>query len=94
MSARSTPQLNTIAQLNGQISQLQALGQPTASLEDQRDQALSQVAGLIGVQSYTRADGTMVVMTAQGRTLVDGETAHTSTTRSRATSRPRRPCRR
>ncbi len=72
-------QINTIAQLNGQISRLQSLGQPTASLEDHRDQALSQIANLVGVQSYTRSDGTMVVMTSQGQTLVDGETANTFT---------------
>ena len=72
-------QINTIAQLNGQISRLQSLGQPTASLEDHRDQALSQIASLIGVQSYTRPDGTMVVLTSQGQTLVDAETANTFT---------------
>ncbi len=58
--------LNSIAQLNGQISQLQALGQSTATLQDQRDQALAQVAQYVGVQSYTRPDGTLVVLTTQG----------------------------
>jgi flagellar hook-associated protein 1 FlgK len=72
-------QIKTIAQLNGQISQLQSLGQPTASLQDQRDQALTQIASLVGVQSYTRPDGTMVVLTTAGQTLVDGETANTYT---------------
>lgn len=67
--------LNTIAQLNRQISQLQALGQSTASLEDQRDQALTQVSNLIGVQSYTRPDGTMAVITDSGASLVDEGTA-------------------
>lgn len=70
-------QLGTIAQLNTQISQLQALGQSTASLEDQRDDALTQVASLIGVQSYTRPDGTMVVLSDAGQSLVDGGTAQT-----------------
>ena len=67
--------LGTIGQLNTQISQLQALGQSTASLEDHRDQALAQVANLIGVQSYTRPDGTMVVLSDQGNTLVDAGNA-------------------
>jgi flagellar hook-associated protein 1 len=71
--------LGTIGQLNAQISKLQALGQPTASLEDHRDQALAQIATLIGVQSYTRPDGTMVVLTDQGKTLVDGGNARTFT---------------
>jgi flagellar hook-associated protein 1 FlgK len=70
-------QIQTIAQINGQIGRLQSLGQPTASLEDHRDQALSQIASLVGVQSYTRPDGTMVVLTTQGQTLVDAETANT-----------------
>ena len=34
--------LDTIGQLNAQISKLQALDQPTATLEDQRDQALAR----------------------------------------------------
>jgi flagellar hook-associated protein 1 len=67
--------LNTIAQLNGSIAQLGALGQPTATLEDQRDQALNQVAQLIGVKSYVSSNGNMVVMTNSGRNLVTGTTA-------------------
>jgi flagellar hook-associated protein 1 len=66
--------LDTIGPLNGQISQLKALGQPTATLEDQRDQAVAQVAQLIGIRTYTRPDGTLEVMTAQGKTLVDATT--------------------
>jgi flagellar hook-associated protein 1 len=67
--------LDQIAQFNTQISKLQAQGQATATLEDQRDQSLATVANLIGVQSYTRPDGTMVVLTSQGKTLVDGSNA-------------------
>jgi flagellar hook-associated protein 1 len=67
--------LQTIASLNPQIVQQQAEGQPTASLEDERDQALNTVAQLIGVSSYTRADGTMVVVSDSGQTLVDGAVA-------------------
>lgn len=67
--------LNTIASLNGQISKLQALGQTSASLQDQRDQALAQVAQYVGVESYTRPDGTLEVMTTQGQSLVDATTA-------------------
>jgi len=64
--------LDTIGQLNQQISGLQALGQPTATLEDQRDQAVAQVAQLVGISTYSRPDGTLEVLTAQGKTLVDG----------------------
>ncbi len=61
-----------IAALNGSIVQLQATGQSTASLQDQRDQALNQVAQLIGVSSYTRPDGSMVVLASSGQSLIDG----------------------
>ncbi len=63
--------LTNIGQLNAQISKLQSLGQPTASLEDQRDQQLQQIAQYIGVQSYTSSNGMMAVMTTTGQSLVD-----------------------
>jgi flagellar hook-associated protein 1 FlgK len=66
--------LQTIGTLNSSIERLQATGQSTATLEDQRDQALNQVAQLTGVTSYTRADGTMMVYSAGGQSLVDGST--------------------
>ncbi|HXS42227.1 MAG TPA: flagellar hook-associated protein FlgK [Stellaceae bacterium] len=69
--------LKSIATINTQISQLKAEGQSTAVLEDQRDQALNQVAQLIGVNSFITADGQMMVMTPTGQTLVDGVGAGT-----------------
>ena len=63
--------LKSIATTNQQISQLQAEGQSTASLQDQRDQALTQVAQLIGVSSFVTGDGSMVVISTSGQTLVD-----------------------
>jgi flagellar hook-associated protein 1 FlgK len=68
--------LNTIAQLNGQISQLQAMGQSTATLQDQRDQSVAQVSQLVGISTYARPDGTLEVLTSQGQSLVDGTTAN------------------
>ena len=67
-----TNALTSIGTLNADISQVQAQGQSTATLQDQRDQALATVAGLTGVSAYTRSDGSMVVMTTSGQTLVDG----------------------
>jgi len=64
--------LNAIAGLNGSIAQVQAEGQSTATLQDQRDQLVNQVSQLIGITSYTRPDGTMVVLTTSGQTLIDG----------------------
>jgi flagellar hook-associated protein 1 FlgK len=69
--------LKSIATINTQVSQLKAEGQSTAVLEDQRDQALNQVAQLIGVNSFITADGQMMVMTPTGQTLVDGVGAGT-----------------
>ena len=66
--------LTSIGSLNLSITKLQAEGQSTATLEDQRDQAVNQVAQLVGVTSYTRANGTMVVLTTAGQSLVDGPT--------------------
>jgi flagellar hook-associated protein 1 FlgK len=56
---------------------MQAEGESTASLQDQRDQALNQVAQIIGVNSYTRPDGSMVVLAASGQSLIDGTTVAT-----------------
>jgi flagellar hook-associated protein 1 FlgK len=69
--------IQTIASLNTQIAQLQSENQPTAALEDSRDQALSQIAQLTGVQSYVGSNGMMTVLTTSGQTLVDGSTANT-----------------
>lgn len=69
-------QLQNIAQYNAAITHAQAAGESTATLQDQRDQALDQVAKLIGVQDFVRPDGTMVVLTSSGQVLVDS-TAHT-----------------
>src|SRR5579864_1181091 len=63
--------LTSIAAINSQISQLQAEGQSTAVLQDQRDQALQQVAQLIGVNSFVTSDGSLVVVSTSGQTLVD-----------------------
>jgi flagellar hook-associated protein 1 FlgK len=64
--------LNAIAGLNGSIAQVQAEGQSTATLQDQRDQLVNKVSQLIGITSYTRTDGTLVVLTTGGQTLIDG----------------------
>jgi flagellar hook-associated protein 1 FlgK len=64
--------LNSIASLNSSIARLTAEGQSTATLQDQRDQQVNQVAQQIGITSYTRPNGEMVVLTTAGQTLVDG----------------------
>lgn len=67
--------LGTIATLNGQISNLAADGQSTAILQDQRDEALTQVSQLVGVNNYIAANGEMTVFTTTGQTVVDGSGA-------------------
>ena len=63
--------LQTIAAANVQIEHLQAAGESSAALQDQRDQALDQVSKMMGVQSFVRPNGGMVVLTTTGQVLVD-----------------------
>jgi len=67
--------LQQIGSDNAQIEHLQAEGESTAALEDQRDQALDQVSKMMGVQSFVRPNGGMVVLTTTGQVLVDSTTA-------------------
>ena len=61
-----------IQTLNQQIARANALGQPIGDLQDQRDQAIANVAQYIGIQTFTRDDGETAVYTTRGRALVDG----------------------
>jgi flagellar hook-associated protein 1 len=72
--------LQNIAQYNTTITHAKATGQSTAAMEDHRDQALDQVAKLIGVQDFVRPDGTMVVLTTTGKVLVDNSASTVSYT--------------
>lgn len=64
--------LTTIADLNDKIVRNGYAGHDTTSLQDQRDQSLDQLSGLMDIQVFRRATGEAVVFTAGGRTLVDG----------------------
>jgi flagellar hook-associated protein 1 FlgK len=63
--------LTTINDLNGQIGNAVAVGRSTAELEDARDKALAELSELIDIQSYTRANGHVVILTPSARPLVD-----------------------
>src|ERR1700680_4048745 len=65
-------QINNIANFNTEIAHARAFNQSTSTLEDQRDLAVQQLAKQLNVQAYTRSDDSMVVLTAGGKTLVDG----------------------
>ena len=63
--------LTTINEFNNQIGNATALGQSTADLEDARDLAIADLSDLIDIQTYTRANGHIVILTPSARPLVD-----------------------
>lgn len=65
--------LQQVVTLNRQITRAFALGEPTGDLADQRDLAVSKIAEQMGIQTFTRDSGEMVVYSSTGRTLVDGQ---------------------
>ena len=65
--------LANIQSLNSQISAALANNQPAVNLQDQRDQAVSAVAAIVGVQIMPRANGAIAVYTPGGSALVDGQ---------------------
>jgi flagellar hook-associated protein 1 len=64
--------INNIVSYNAEIAHARAFNQSTASIEDQRDQAVQQLAQQMDIQAFTRADDSMVVVTGSGKTLVNG----------------------
>jgi flagellar hook-associated protein 1 FlgK len=68
--------LKSLAALNGQIATVTAQGGDTTALEDQRDAALTNLSGLMGVSSYVTADNQLRVYTTGGEALL-GTTAAT-----------------
>ncbi len=66
--------LSSIAELNSQVKGTGALNRSTAGIEDHRDEAIKELAGLINLTFFTRGDGVVVVQTTNGAQLCD-ETA-------------------
>jgi flagellar hook-associated protein 1 FlgK len=64
-------QLESIDDLNRQITRVAGQGLPTADLKDVRDTALAELSKLISVQSFERSDGQIVVLAPSGRPLID-----------------------
>jgi len=62
--------LNTINDLNEQITRLTSTSSSTADLEDQRDAAVKTVAQYLDISTYYE-DTTLVVITSGGTSLVD-----------------------
>ena len=64
-------ELQKIANLNSQVETARAKGEPTAELEDLRDQAINTVSKLVDVRYFARPSGAVVVTLADGRMLAD-----------------------
>jgi flagellar hook-associated protein 1 len=65
-----------IAQLNAQIAAAGATGQPPNQLLDTRDQAVSQLTQLVGVNVQQASDGTDTISLSNGMTLVQGNQSY------------------
>lgn len=61
--------LNTIGQLSDQIIALQAGGQSTADVENQRDAAVQTLSQLVQVKTLAQPNGDMLVVTSGGLAL-------------------------
>ncbi len=66
--------LQSIADINQQIAQHTG-NEDVTDEEDQRDQLVSTLSGLIGVTTFTKADGELAVYTTDGKPLVDATVA-------------------
>jgi len=81
--SQAVQQVNTltgqIAQINGQISDLQNIGQDASAFVDQRDVLIGQLSNLIDV-SQIQSDHTLTLTTSNGTALVAGQQAFTLTT--------------
>jgi flagellar hook-associated protein 1 FlgK len=65
-----------IAQLNAQIAAAGSSGQPPNQLLDARDQAVSQLSQLVGVNVQQASDGTDSITLANGMSLVQGNQSY------------------
>jgi flagellar hook-associated protein 1 len=68
-----------IAQLNGQISNLQNVGESAGTFIDQRTQLIDQLSSLVDV-SVIPSDNTLTLTTANGTALVTGQQSYQLTT--------------
>jgi flagellar hook-associated protein 1 len=68
-----------IAQLNGQVSALENVGESAGTFIDQRNQAITQLSSLVDV-SVIPANNTLTLTTANGAPLVTGQDSFQLTT--------------
>ena len=74
-----------IAQLNGQISTLQNVGQNAGSFIDQRTQAIQQISALVDVAVIPSDNNSIILTTANGAPLVIGQQSFALETQTNAT---------
>lgn len=88
--APEVQQVNTLAQnvaaLNTKISQAQASGQNTGSMEDQRNQLILQMSQITNISLIQGDHGTINIATAQGASLVVGGQQFNLSTATNATT--------
>ena len=63
--------LSQLAKLNNRILATPATDPSRPDLEDQRDQALTSLSGLLDINAVTQSDGSVSVLTGSGVTLLD-----------------------
>ncbi len=64
--------LQRIGELNEQVTRSEALGQPTATLRDQRETLINELSAYIAVDTYEHADGSVSLSATNGAPLVTG----------------------
>ena len=75
VAKNASSMLSSLAQYNSKIALATAKGEPTAQLEDAREQLVTELSSLIGVSTNLRADGRMDISTLNGAPLVIGDNA-------------------
>lgn len=69
--ARVNDLLATISNLNSEVKGAANLSRSVAGIEDQRDIAVKELAGLMNITFFTRGDGVMVIQSTTGVQLAD-----------------------
>lgn len=66
-----------IAHINGEILGVDAAGADSSSLQDQRTNLITELAGLTGARQTLNSDGTVNLTIGEGRSIVSGNRAFT-----------------
>lgn len=70
--ARLNAALEGVAELNGRIGSLTAIGRDSSGLMDERQRLIDSIAGLVPLREIDRGNGTVALYTAGGAALLDG----------------------